>query len=361
LVETILALYPIIMAGGSGTRFWPLSRRSRPKQFLALTGDKPLLRLTADRVRPLAPGGRTFVVCGKAHASMVKKLLPELPAANVLVEPVARNTAPAVGLAAAVVAKKDPAGVLVILPSDQHVRDVAGFRCALTAAARAAQEGELVTIGLKPDRPETGFGYLQQGKVIAEGALPVREVRRFVEKPNLETAKGYLASGDYLWNGGIFVFRADRILEELERHLPETAEPLSAIGRAVGTKGFSRALAAHFPKMPSISLDYGVMEKAGRIAVVPADFGWSDVGSFTALPGVRELDPYGNVVEGQAILLDVADSVVLGGDRPLAVVGVKGLVVVDAGDALLICPKERAQEVRRVVEELGHRGLSKFQ
>ncbi|MBI5545476.1 MAG: mannose-1-phosphate guanylyltransferase, partial [Deltaproteobacteria bacterium] len=293
-----MALYPIIMAGGSGTRFWPLSRKNRPKQFLPLTGDKPLLSLTADRVRPLAPPARTLVVCGKVHAPAVRKLLPDLPARNVLIEPVARNTAPAVGLAAAVVAHEDPEGVLVVLPSDQYVRDVVGFRKALSAAARAAEKGELVTIGIKPAHPETGFGFVQQGKVITEGALPVREVRRFVEKPNLETARGYLSSGDYLWNAGIFVFRADRILEEIERHLPETSEPLAAIGRSVGTKGFGRSLARYFPKMPSISLDYGVMEKASRIAVVPADFGWSDVGSFPALPGVRPLDPSGNVVEG---------------------------------------------------------------
>lgn len=356
-----MAIYPVIMAGGSGTRFWPLSRKSRPKQFLSLTGDKPLLTLTAERVRPLAAPKRIFVVCGKAHAKAARQLLPDLPAENFLVEPIARNTAPAVGLAAAVVAHEDPQGVMVILPSDQYVRDTVGFRHALKAAAKAAEGGELVTIGIKPAHPETGFGYVQQGKLIAEGALPVREVRRFVEKPNLETAKGYLASGDYLWNAGIFVFRADRILEELEAHLPETSAPLSAIGRAVGTRGFAAALAKNFPLMPAISLDYGVMEKAARIAVVPADFGWNDVGSFPALPTVRTPDAYGNVVEGQSVLVDVADSVVLGRDRPLAVVGVKGMVVVDAGDAILVCPKERAQEVRRVVEELGRRGLGKYQ
>lgn len=352
-------LYPIIMAGGSGTRFWPLSRKSRPKQFLPLTGAEPLLALTAARVRPLAPPERTFVVCGKAHAAAVRRLLPDLPAKNVLVEPIARNTAPAVGLAAAVVARADPEGVLAMLPSDQFVRDTAGFRRALREAARAAADGELVTIGIKPDHPETGFGYVQQGRVIRKGALPVREVRRFVEKPDLATARRYLASGDYLWNAGIFVFRADRMLEELARHLPETTGPLAAIGAAVGTPGFGRALARHFPKMPSISLDYGVMEKASRIAVVPADFGWNDVGSFTALPAVRPLDARGNVLQGETVLVDVEDSVVLAGERPLAVIGVQGLVVVDAGDAILVCPKERAQDVRRVVDELGRRGLGR--
>lgn len=356
-----MALYPIIMAGGSGTRFWPLSRKARPKQFLPLTGDAPLLRLTLDRVGPLAPPERSYVVCGPVHAPAVRKMLPELPAANVLVEPIARNTAPAVGLAAAVVARQDPKGILVILPSDQHVRDSVGFRKALSTAAKAAAKGALVTIGIKPGHPETGFGYVQRGKPLADRSLAgVHAVKRFVEKPDLKTAKKYLASGDYLWNAGIFVFRADRILEELARHLPETAELLAAIGRAAGGKGFARTLATSFPKMPSISLDYGVMEKAENIAVVPADFGWNDVGSFTALPSVRKLDGSGNVSEGEAVLVDVSDSVVLGGSRPVAVVGVQGLVVVDAGDALLICPKERAQDVRRVVDELSRRGLSKY-
>lgn len=351
-------LYPIIMAGGSGTRFWPLSRKSRPKQFLPLTGEAPLFTLTARRVAPLARPADTYVVCGKVHAATARKLIPAMPAKNVLVEPIARNTAPAVGLAAAVVARKDPKGILLVLPSDQHVRDTAGLRRALQAAAKAAGRGELVTIGLKPAHPETGFGYVQQGKVILKGGLPVRQVRRFVEKPDLATAKKYLKSGDYLWNAGIFVFRADRVLEELARHLPETTGPLTAIGKAVGTARFEKVLAAEFPKMPSISIDYGVMEKASRIAVVPADFGWNDVGSFTALPSVRKLDAKGNVAEGETVLVDVADSVVLGHERrPLAVIGVEGMVVVDAGDAVLVCPKERAQEVRRVVEELGKRGL----
>jgi mannose-1-phosphate guanylyltransferase len=351
-------LYPIIMAGGSGTRFWPLSRKSRPKQFLSLTGEGPLLSLTAQRVGSLAPLSRTYVVCGKAHAAMARKLLKGMPAKNVLVEPIARNTAPAVGLAAAVVARKDPAGIVMVLPSDQHVRDTAGFRRALQAAAKAAQAGALVTIGIKPGHPETGFGYVQQGKVVMKGALPVHAVRRFVEKPDLKTAKKYLASGDYLWNAGIFVFRADRILEELARHMPETTAPLAAIGKAAGTAAFSKVLAEQFPLMPSISIDYGVMEKASGIAVVPADFGWNDVGSFPALPSVRRLDAHGNVAEGETVLVDVADSVVLGsGKRPLAVIGVSGMVVVDAGDAILVCPKERAQEVRKVVEELGKRGL----
>ena len=355
-----MTLYPIIMAGGSGTRFWPLSRKKRPKQFLPLAGDKPLIVGAVENVAPLAPPAQTFVVCGKVHAPLVRKLLPALPPENVLVEPVARNTAPCIGLAAAVVARRDPQGILLVLPSDHHIGDPGRFRAALARAAEAARDGMLVTIGVQPSRPETGYGYVQRGEQLSAGELSIHAVRRFVEKPDLATAQGYLASGDYLWNAGIFVFRADRILEELERHLPETRAPLAGISGAAGSPGFSRVLARQFPLLPAISIDYGVMEKAANIAVVPADFGWSDVGSFTALPEVRALDAQGNVTQGETILVDVRDSVVLAGNRPLAVVGVEGMVVVDAGDAILVCPKDRAQDVRKIVDELGRRGLHRL-
>jgi mannose-1-phosphate guanylyltransferase len=344
------------MAGGSGTRFWPLSRQRRPKQMLALAGKAPLIVQTAQRIRPLAPSSRTFVVCGRAHAPAVRKLLRGLPAKNILVEPVARNTAPCIGLAAAVVAHRDPRGILVVLPSDQHVADGDRFRAAIASAARAAADGSLVTLGIKPTSPETGFGYLQRGDPI--GADGVHAVERFVEKPDLEKARQYLASGDYFWNAGIFVFRADRILEEIGRHLPEAREPLEAIAKAVGTPRFPRVLARNFPLMPAISIDFGVMEKASGIAVVPVDPGWSDVGSFPALCGIRRLDAQGNVVEGEAILVDVSDSVVIADKRPLALVGLHGMIVVDAGDAMLVCPKDRAQDVRKVVSELTRRRLA---
>ncbi len=355
-----MSIYPVIMAGGSGTRFWPLSRKTKPKQFLALTGEQPLLQMSLQRMRDLAPLERTLVVCGKVHASAVQEMLPELPTKNILVEPIARNTAPCVALAAAVVAKQDPQGVLVVLPSDQHVREVGAFVGSLEVAVEAASRGLLVTIGVKPSRPETGYGYVQQGAIIKDGNFQVREVKRFVEKPDVETAKNYLGSGDFLWNAGIFVLRVDRVLEEFNLHLPETKEPLAAVSRAVGTAEFNTVLERHFPQMPSISFDYGIMEKASRIAVVPAEFGWSDVGSFPALPEVRLLDAQNNVAEGETILCEVSNSIILGGKRPLAVIGVKDLVVVDAGDAVLVCPRERAQEVRRVVDELGRRKLEKY-
>jgi mannose-1-phosphate guanylyltransferase len=357
-----MPLFPVVMAGGSGTRFWPLSRVKRPKQFLPLASDKPLIVDTVSRLEGLAKLKDTLVVCGPVHAPAARKLLKGLPKGNVVVEPVARNTAPAIALAALHVARRDPKGVLVVLPSDHHVADVAGFRRTLAAAAKVAEAGLLVTLGIKPHRPETGYGYIRVGEALPEGgAAGARRVAAFVEKPDLPTAQGYLASGDYLWNAGIFLFRADVILEAFRQHMPELAAGLDKLAPKVGKRDEAAALKRTFPKLPSVSIDYGVMEKAGNIAVVPSDFGWSDVGSFGAIPEVRPADARGNVVGGKgALLVDSDGCVVLAGGRPLAVVGMKDVVVVDAGDAILVVPKERSQDVRKAVEALKAGKLQKF-
>jgi len=347
------------MAGGSGTRFWPLSRKQRPKQFLPLVSNKPLIAETAERLPPLAKIQDSYVVCGKLHAAAVKKLVPRMPASHILVEPAARNTAPAIGLAAAVIAKKDPTGILVVLPSDHHVADVPGFRKALAEAAQYAERGALVTLGIKPSRPETGYGYIQLGDRIERG--PGHRVRAFVEKPDAARAAQYLEGGQHAWNAGIFLFRADSILLEIREHMPELADGLDALAPHIGKPSFTRALARIFPKLPSVSIDYGVMEKARNIVVVPSEFGWSDVGSFAALPEVRAADGQGNVTSGLALPVSSRGCVILADPkRPIAVVGVDDLIVVDAGDAILVCPKSRAQEVRKAVEELEKRKLARF-
>ncbi len=357
-----MKIYPVIMAGGSGTRFWPLSRRTRPKQFLALAGDAPLLAATVARLPPLARPAETFVVCGPKHAAAARRLVPALPKENFIVEPCARNTAPCVGLAALHVAAKDPRGVMAMLPADHHVVRPEAFRAALAAAAQLAEAGSIATIGIRPSRPETGYGYLKLGPRLAIRArgrkkAAAHKVERFVEKPDVVTAARYLADGSYLWNSGIFVFRADVILEEIGRAMPVLREQLEAIRKAIGTPGYARTLKRVFPDCPSISIDYGVMEKSQRIAVVPADFGWSDVGSFAALPDVRPTDHLGNVAEGDALVIDGRDNVVLAGSsRPVAVIGLEGVVVVDAGDAILVVRRDRAQDVRKAVDELGRRG-----
>lgn len=350
-------LFPVIMAGGSGTRFWPLSRRTRPKQFLALATDRPMLVETAARLEGLASLQDTFVVCGKVHAGPAAKLLKKLPRANVLVEPEARNTAPAIALATAHVAARNPQGVVVVLPSDQHVAQVAAFRTAVSEAVAAAKTGRIVTLGIKPTRPETGYGYIRLGPASSSS---VRAVGAFVEKPSVEKAQEYLASGEYLWNAGIFIFRADVMKEAFAHHLPEVHGALHKIQEAVGTKKYAAVLKREFPRMPSISIDYGVAEKADNIAVVPADCGWSDVGSFNALPEVRARDERGNVIQGErTFVIDSEGCVVWGHGRPVAVVGMKDVVVVDTPDAVLVLPKDKSQDVRKVVEALKARKLEK--
>ncbi len=357
-----MKIFPVVMAGGSGTRFWPLSRKDRPKQFLALAGDTPLLEATVARLPPVAKGRETYVVCGPAHAAAARRMLPALPADNFIVEPCARNTAPCVGLAALHVARRDPRGVIAMLPADHHIAKPKAFRDALGAAAGLAAQGAIATIGIRPSRPETGYGYLKVGPRLAargrpKGSGPAHKVEQFVEKPDVVTAARYLADGGYLWNSGIFAFRADVILEEIGRAMPVLGEQLDVIGASLGTPSYKRTLKRVFPDCPSISIDYGVMEKSKRIAVIPADFGWSDVGSFAALSDVRPTDHLGNVAEGDALVIDGRNAVVIAlGGRPVAVVGIDDVVVVDAGDAVLVCRRDRAQDVRKAVEELARRG-----
>jgi mannose-1-phosphate guanylyltransferase len=256
------------------------------------------------------------------------------------------------------VAHLDPEAVMVVLPSDQHVANVPAFQEALEEAARVARTGAIVTLGIRPTRPETGYGYIRFGAQVDGTAV---KVDSFVEKPDRPTAEGYLASGDYLWNAGIFVFTAASMLKAFDMFIPEMAAPLLAIRKALGTRREKAVLAKEFAKMPALSIDYGVAEKADNIMVVPCDCGWSDVGSFNALAEVRQLDHDGNVVVGKyAMAIDSAGSVVVGGDRPVAVIGMKDVVVVDAGDAILVVPKDRCQDVRKAVEVLKGRKLQQF-
>ncbi|MBE2252505.1 MAG: NTP transferase domain-containing protein [Myxococcus sp.] len=351
-------VFPVIMAGGSGTRFWPLSRTAKPKQFLPLATARPLIVETLARLKGLAPPKHAYVVCGAVHAPMVKKALPSLPKQNVIVEPQARNTAPAIALATAHVAHVDPQGVVIVIPSDQHVADVAAFQASLDEAIAVARGGHIVTLGIHPTRPETGYGYIQVGEPMSGNT---RRVSRFAEKPDRPTAEQYLVSGEYLWNAGLFVFRADVMLEAFKKHMPELSKALEVVRGALGTKKEAATIAREFPKMPATSIDYGVAEKAENIAVVPSNCGWSDVGSFNALSEVRPLDANGNVsLGGPNFLIDSAGCVVVGQGKPIAVVGMKDVVVVDAGDAMLVMPKDKSQDVRKVVEALKAKKLTQY-
>jgi len=351
-------LFPVIIAGGSGTRFWPLSRAARPKQFLALASASPLIADTARRLSGLAPAKNVLVVCGRAHARSVHQILPKLPAANVLVEPEARNTAAAIGLATLHVQRRDAEGTLAVLPSDHAIEDAAAFRRCLSAAAEVAQQGYLVTIGIRPTRSETGFGYIQIGEPLTAGG---RKVKRFVEKPDPQAAEQYVRSGEFLWNAGIFVFRADAIREAFRRHMPELSEALDAISGWLSQSRRAREVSRSFRKLEPISIDYGVMQKADNLAVLPADFGWSDLGSFSSIAEVRSSDEHGNVVLGRAAeLIDCRECVVFSGQRPLALVGLSRMVVVDAGDVVLVVPRGEAQNVRKAVQAFKARGWSRY-
>jgi mannose-1-phosphate guanylyltransferase len=352
-------VFSVIMAGGSGTRFWPLSRSALPKQFLPLSTKRPLITETLARLRGVSTVKQSFVVCGQRHAKLVAKTLPALPKANVIVEPEARNTAPAIALATARVAQLDPEGIIVVVPSDQHVADVPAFTASLNEAIALARTGVIVTLGIAPTRPETGYGYIKQGEALKSPTA--KRVAAFVEKPDRATAESYLAQGTYLWNAGIFVFSARAMLEALAAHLPSSTAPLKAIRAALGTKKAAAVLKREWKKLPAISIDYAVAEKASNIAVVPSACGWSDVGSFNALPEVRPADANGNVVSGALpFVIDSRGCVVLGGARPIAVVGMTDVVVVDAGDAILVLPKDRSQDVRKVVEALKARKLAGY-
>ncbi len=340
--------FALILAGGGGTRLWPASRRSRPKQLLALGGAESLIAATFGRVSRVLGRERTLVVTAADQAAAIRRALPELPDENLVAEPAARNTGPAVGLGALAAAHRAGDDVrLAVIPSDAFIADEAEYGRVLTIALEHAAEA-IVTVGIKPTRPETGYGYLRRGALVRDG---VYDVARFVEKPDAATAERYLAAGDFLWNSGMFFFTAHRLFDEAAAHMPELAAILAEIRTSADPAGTANA---RYPATPKISIDYGIMEKASGIRVVPGDFGWNDVGSWSALADIRPKDGAGNVAIGDVVMSDVAGSVVVAepGAPLIGVVGVDDLVVVATKDAVLVVPKARAQEVRAVVDAL---------
>ena len=341
-------LYPVLLSGGSGTRLWPLSREAYPKQFLPLVGEETMVQATWTRVAPLADGA-PIVVANEEHRFLVAEQLRQIgaPTPAILLEPMGRNTAPAIAAAAlqAMADGEDP--LLLVLPSDHVVRDEAGFRNAVATAIPAAEAGALVTFGIVPDAPETGFGYIQ-----AEAGSDLRKVLRFVEKPDAVTAQSYLDEGGYYWNSGMFLFRASRVLEELRRFRPDIVQAVQAAFDAAKRDGdFIRLDKEAFAASPSDSIDYAVMEKTDHAMVLPVDIGWSDVGSWSALWDVAERDSSGNAHHGDVIAVDSRNSYAYA-QRLVALVGVDDIVVVDTPDAVLVAHKDRVQDVKLVVAQL---------
>ncbi|HZQ69843.1 MAG TPA: mannose-1-phosphate guanylyltransferase [Terriglobales bacterium] len=365
-----LNFYPVILAGGRGTRFWPLSRKRRAKQLLALDGRRTMIQQTVARLQPLAPSRRFWVVSNEDSRQEIVRQLPRLKAEQVLAEPVGRNTAPAIGLAAFLLLRSDPKAIVGLFPSDHVIGDEVRFHHVLERGIEIASAGEnIVVLGIRPTRAETGYGYIEAGAPSqSEAAL---RVRRFTEKPDGERARAFLSAGNYFWNSGMFLWSARTLANALEEHLPKTATILKQIAGSFGTRSFAATFKKLYPKCENISIDYAVLEprsakgeKDSNIFCLPADFGWNDLGSWTALHEhhvAKRLPRNGNLVSGEGIFtLDAEQNYIAAPGKFVALIGVSNLVVVETDDALLITTLERAQDVGKVVKHLDEKRLTKL-
>ncbi|MGE5189848.1 MAG: mannose-1-phosphate guanylyltransferase [Gemmatimonadota bacterium] len=344
--------HAVVMAGGSGTRFWPESRAGRSKQFLDLTGRGPMLLETVRRLRPVFPRENIWIVAGEKDARHVSSRVLGIPRGNVLLEPLGRNTAPAVALAAARIALSDPDAVVAATPADHVVRDAGAFRRTLRKGlAVARRTGRFVTLGIRPSHAATGYGYIERGRPFGPGGDGVYNVRKFTEKPDLAAARRFVRSGRYDWNSGIFLVRGSALRDSLARHLPAVGEEIGRAFRHFGTRRFRGRLAAAYGRLPSISVDYGILEKERGILVIPADFGWSDLGTWRSLH--EFIGKAGdNVTFGNVVLSDCEGSLVRSDRGLVAVFGMRDVVVVRSGDAVLVCPRDRSEEVKRIAEDV---------
>ncbi len=342
----------LIMAGGLGTRFWPKSRREHPKQLLKILGEQSLILDTVERLKPIVTGEEIYIVAMDDQLGKIRKQLNGHAGINYLVEPKGKNTAPCIGLAAVVMQKDDPDAVMVVLPADHLIEDNDVFLKTLQTAEKVALEtGKIVTIGIEPNYPATGYGYIQfdQQLAVADG-MPLLHVKTFAEKPNVATAERFLSSGDFLWNSGMFVWKVKTILEEIEEHLPQVYDGLMEIRDALGRPEQDAVIRRVYSQIRSISIDYGVMEHAKEVTVLKGNFGWNDLGSWGEVYKLMDKDENRNVLVGSHLIRDAAGCLVDAPEKCVALVGVDDLVVVDTPDALLICRRDRVQEVRDVVD-----------
>ena len=354
-------LHAVVMAGGVGSRFWPVSRRRKPKQLVDLVGDGPMIEQTLERISPIVNPDQRWIVTNHEQKSMIMEVLPSFSEQQFILEPVGRNTAPAIGLAAIRLLKADPDAVMMVFPADHLIDDEAAFRdCLMSTVKVVAESDTLATIGIEPTRPETGYGYIQ----IDYSAVPlfdsIYKVKTFAEKPNVQTAKLFLESGEFLWNSGIFVWRADTIMKQIAENLPIWYAGLMEISEALGTPNAEKVTADVFTPRKGISIDYAVMERAPRVAVARGTFGWSDVGSWDEVWRIMPHDEEGNAVRGNVLCVDSKNSLVQVGEKLVALVGVEDLIIVETDDAILVCPRNKSQDVRAIVDALEKLGKENY-
>lgn len=353
--------YAVIMSGGVGSRFWPKSRNSLPKQYLNLFGKDTLIQTVAQRLQRLLPQNRIFVVSTQSQLDLIKKQLPWLNPSQLILEPFGKNTAPCIGLAAIHLQKMDPDAIMIVLPADHLISNTEKFVQVLNDAVALIRKhpNALMTIGIEPTYPATGYGYIQRGEPLQEDGIRAFRVRAFAEKPTLEVAQQFFSTGEFLWNSGIFIWRADTILHYIEDLMPDLFAGLKEIRLALATPSYPKVLERVYKQIYSDSIDYGIMEHASYVIVLEGRFGWSDVGSWEEVYNISEKDADGNILIGDPIVKDVSNCYIEAGQRVVAVIGLKDFIVIDTADALLICHRSQCQEVKWVVEKLKHTGLQK--
>ncbi|MDF9840206.1 MULTISPECIES: mannose-1-phosphate guanylyltransferase [unclassified Paenibacillus] len=352
----------VIMAGGKGERFWPKSRTNLPKQFLNISGNKSMIQQSIARLEKLIDIGQIFVVTNELYAELIKAQIPNLPNENIIIEPVGRNTAPCIGLASIIIEDRFPDSTMIVIPSDHIIENEEGFVKILETAVEVAQENSnLVTLGIQPTYPETGYGYIESTNEIQSiNGLSVHKVNKFVEKPDLGTAQSYLESGNFFWNSGIFVWKIETIRSYIQKLMPEMHDILETMRTVLNSPERDTIIRTEFLKMPDQSIDYGIMEKVNNIYVIPCVFGWDDVGSWTALDRISELDENGNVIKGNILNLDTKHCIIESNGKLIATLGIENLIIVDTEDVTLICTKDKAQEVKLLLKELRMQKLEQY-
>jgi len=354
--------YAVIMSGGMGTRFWPKSRHNMPKQFLKTVGEKTLIQNTVDRIQKCISHDNICIVTNRNYVKMIKKQLPGIKCENIFIEPYNKETATCIGLAAIKLIKRDHEAVMIVLPSDHMIQNIDEFKNDIDEALKIARSQDvLVTLGIVPKRPETAYGYIETGKLLSHERIPVFKAKRFTEKPNKTIAQMFLDKGTFLWNSGMFIFKASVLLSQMERYLPELYSNLMVMQEAVGRSDEDKIIEDEYKKVDGISIDFGIMEKSPNIVVLKTNLDWDDIGSFTALEKYYMKDDDNNIINGLCSSIDTRNCMIFGDNRLIATIGVSNLIVVDTGDTVLICDRERDQDIKEMVRQLeSTRGFDKY-